>query len=260
MIRAANISYQIGSRFLLKDIDISFTSNKINLIVGPNGAGKSTLIKILSRQLQPTGGTIRFGTKEARDFTTRQMAAVRAVLSQHVEIPFPLRAWEVVMMGRYPHFVGLPGPQDEQAVQEAMRLFEVEDMADRNFLTLSGGEMQRVNFARVLAQIWHPVPGQPRYLLLDEPLTFLDVHFQFQFMHLLEDLLKQPDLTVVGVVHDLNLAARFSDHLVLLHQGSVLAQGSKEEVLTRENIREAFHIEPIVHQGVDTGSFYLEFR
>src|SRR5260370_30693716 len=137
------------------------------------------------------------------------------------------------MMGRYPHFAGKPAATDERACQEVMRFFDVEGMADRDYLTLSGGEKQRVHFARVLAQIWLPTPAKSRYLFLDEPLTFLDIYYQFEFMEKLRELLKQGDLIVVGVVHDLNLAARFADQIVRLHRRKMLAHASRNEVLTR---------------------------
>jgi iron complex transport system ATP-binding protein len=116
---------------------------------------------------------------------------------------------------------------------------------------LSGGEKQRVHFARVLAQVWFSAPGKSRYLFLDEPLTFLDIYYQFEFMAKLRELLKLGDLVIVGVVHDLNLAARFADKIMLLHAGRVLACGSKSEVLTPENIKAAFRLQPKIIQTDD---------
>jgi iron complex transport system ATP-binding protein len=161
-------------------------------------------------------------------------------------------------MGRYPHFSVNPTAKDEQAVEEAMQFFDVEEMADRDYLTLSGGEKQRVHFARVVSQIWYPSEKSCRYLVLDEPLTFLDVHYQFQFMHKLQELLKQKDLVIVGVVHDLNLAAKFADHLVLLNNGELLASGTKEEVLNAENMKTAYRLEPVIHN--DERGMYLFFE
>ena len=260
MIRAEGVSVSIGKASLLKQADLVFHPGKINLIIGPNGAGKSTLVRVLSGQIAPQQGKVLYDNQPVQSLLLREVARRRAVLSQHVEIPFPLLAREVVMMGRHPHFSGLPGPHDEQAVEEAMAMFEVTQFGDRQYQTLSGGEKQRVNFARVLSQIWYPVSGSSRVLLLDEPLTFLDVHFQFQFMQQLGMLLKQEDLVLVGVVHDLNLAARFADQLILLNQGTVLAQGSREFVLTKENIKTAFQLEPHIHYEREKGFMYLVFH
>jgi iron complex transport system ATP-binding protein len=125
-------------------------------------------------------------------------------------------------------------------------------------MTLSGGEKQRVQFARVVSQIWYPVKDSYRYLILDEPLTFLDVHYQFAFMHKILDLLKNKDMVVIGVVHDLNLAAKFADKIVLLNQGRIIADGNKYEVLTKENIKETYQLEPVIHY--EKGEMYLFFN
>jgi len=243
---------------LVDGVSADFRPGELNLIIGPNGAGKSTLIKLLSKQLRADTGAIAYDSIDLGAISHRELAKIRAVLSQNVEVTFPLRVWEVVMMGRYPHFSGKPGASDARACEEVMDFFQIAEIADRNYLTLSGGEKQRVHFARVIAQIWFHVPGKSRYLFLDEPLTFLDVYFQFEFMGKLRELLAAGDLVVVGVVHDLNLAARFADKLLLLHEGRVLASGRGDEVLSRENIKTAFRLEPTLFRGAGN-SLHLVF-
>jgi iron complex transport system ATP-binding protein len=188
------------------------------------------------------------------------LAQRRAVLSQAIEIAFPLWVHEVVMMGRYPHFSGRPAARDTAVVAEVMRYCDVEDLAGRSYPTLSGGEKQRVNFARVLAQVWQPRPPQAggRVLFLDEPLTFLDIGHQIDLMRKLREFGAAPDITVVGVVHDLALAARFADQLVLVHGGAVLAAGPPDEVMTPENVRTAFGVEPVTVSTAD-GRRHLVF-
>ena len=239
-----SLGFSVDGRALLEGVSVAFAPGKLNLVLGPNGAGKSTLLKLLSRQMAPTAGVVRYGGQDARGLSPQTLARRRATLSQSVEVAFPLRVWEVVMMGRYPHFTGRPEAADEKACDEVMDLFEVAAFANRDYLMLSGGEQQRVQFARVLAQLWTPLPGEGRYLLLDEPLTFLDIHYQLAFLHTLRKLLALHDLVVVGVLHDLNLAARFGDHLVLLHEGRLLAAGAPEEVLTEQHLHTAFRVRP----------------
>jgi iron complex transport system ATP-binding protein len=246
VLRAHDIVRVANGRRLLDRVGVVLAEGQINLIVGPNGAGKSTLLKVLSGQVRPDAGSVTYGDVDVASMTPQRLARVRAILSQHLEIAFPLRVDEVVMMGRYPHIEARPSVEDERVCADVMRLFDVAGMAHRDFATLSGGEQQRVHFARVLAQIWLPSTASDRYLFLDEPLTFLDVFHQFEFMRTLQSLARREGLVVAGVVHDLNLAARFGEHLVLLHEGKVLAAGLRDEVLTRENIAAAFRLTPTI--------------
>jgi iron complex transport system ATP-binding protein len=257
MLTTSNISYEVDGKALVNDISVSFQPGKLNLVIGPNGAGKSTFVKLICNQLKPGKGHIHYGNTAVSSISISDLAKIRAVLSQNIELAFPLTVTEVVMMGRYPHFHSKPTHLDQQACEEAMRFFDVQDFADRNYLTLSGGEKQRVQFARVMAQIWFPVKEHCRYLILDEPLTFLDVRYQFDFMHKLLDL-RQGDLVIVGVVHDLNLVSRFADEVVLLSEGKLLASGNKDVVLSKENIKKAYHLDPVIH--MEDGKRYLFFE
>jgi iron complex transport system ATP-binding protein len=144
--------------------------------------------------------------------------------------------------------------------EDVMRFFEVDSMADRSYGTLSGGEKQRVQFARVLAQIWRPVEGSARYLFLDEPLTFLDIRHQIDFMEKVRSFALQPDVVAIGVVHDLSLAARFSDRLLLLHEGRILADGAPDEVLREEHLRTAFQVSPVLLTNPATGERHVVFE
>jgi iron complex transport system ATP-binding protein len=247
MIEAKDITFRVGSRELLSDISATFEAGRLHLIIGPNGAGKSTLIKALARSLRPQDGSVRYDGVDIGTQSEAALAQRRAVLSQAVEVAFPLSVREVVMMGRYPHFGGSPGPVDEEIVDELVDFFEVREFVDRDYLTLSGGERQRVNFARVLAQLWpspHVELAGSRYLFLDEPLTFLDIQHQIAFLKKIREFTSQPDVVTVGVVHDLNLAIRFADQLLLLDAGRVIARGTPREVLTAERIRQIFRVEP----------------
>jgi heme transport system ATP-binding protein len=249
MLTAHDITFSVGNKALVSNISLTFEPGKLHLIIGPNGAGKSTLIKIFARLLRPQTGIIEYEGVDVRDAAESDLAKRRAVLSQAVEVAFPLSVREVVMMGRYPHFGGHPAPTDENIVDELMSFFDVTEFRDRNYQTLSGGERQRVNFARVLAQLWRPAPAndsasKSRLLFLDEPLTFLDIRHQIDFMKKVRQFTDASDVVTIGVVHDLNLAARFADRVVMLNGGRVVATGSATAVLTRENIRSVFAVEP----------------
>ncbi|MBX7170852.1 MAG: heme ABC transporter ATP-binding protein [Pyrinomonadaceae bacterium] len=254
MLEAKNITFQIGNITLISGFSASFEPGKLHLIIGPNGAGKSTIIKILSRLLRPQTGQIEYEGVDISSASESDLAKRRAVLSQAIEIAFPLTVREVVMMGRYPHFGGHPGQIDENIVDELMDFFEVAEFSDRNYQTLSGGERQRVNFARVLSQLWREnstlshinsdTTQRCRYLFLDEPLTFLDIRHQIGFMKKVREFACAHDVVTVGVVHDLNLAARFSDRIVLINDGHVVANGTPTEVLTTDRIMEVFGITP----------------
>lgn len=265
MLQASNITFRIGQKPLISDISVSLAPGKLHLIIGPNGAGKSTLIKVLARLLHPQTGKVEYDGTDVCDASEAELAKRRAVLSQAIEVAFPLDVREVVMMGRYPHFGGRPGPHDEQIVDEVMTHFDVTEFSDRNYQTLSGGEMQRVNFARVLAQLWgndstrgsrqngdvsaaqseavSTSTTTSRYLFLDEPLTFLDIKHQIDFLKKVRAFSDAPDVVTVGVVHDLNLAVRFADHIVLLDKGRIVAEGEPMSVLTADRIREVFAVE-----------------
>jgi heme transport system ATP-binding protein len=254
MLQAKNITFSVGQKPLIEDISVSFAPGKLHLIVGPNGAGKSTLIKVLARLLRPQNGRVEYEGVDVSEAREADLARHRAVLSQAIEVAFPLTVREVVMMGRYPHFGGRPGPLDENIVDDVMSHFDVTEFSSRDYQTLSGGERQRVNFARVLAQLWSDGKESRsngsasvttcRYLFLDEPLTFLDIRHQIDFMKKVRAFSNAPDVVTVGVVHDLNLAARFADQIVLLNYGRFVASGSPADVLTVNLIRDAFGVQP----------------
>ncbi len=258
MLEAKNITFRVGDRDLISDASVSFAPGKLHMVIGPNGAGKSTLIKILARLLRPQTGIVEYEGIDVDQTSESDLARRRAVLSQAVDVAFPLTVREVVMMGRYPHFGSRPGPIDEEITDKMMEMFGVKEFATRNYQTLSGGERQLVNFARVLGQLWpsgHETPhGQCRYLFLDEPLTFLDIRHQIAFMKKIRDFANTADVVTVGVVHDLNLATRFADQIVLLNHSKVVAVGTAADVLDAVHIREVFGVEPtfipVEHSGV----------
>lgn len=243
MIQLANLSLKKSGKNLIDDVSLKFNHGKMHLILGPNGAGKSTLVKLMSGELKPNIGQVLIDGQELEKTSFKDQAKYRAVLSQNIELSFPLRVSEVVMMGRFPHYESSPKPLDLEICEESMKLFRVDEMRNRNYLTLSGGEKQRVQFARVFAQIWTPLPGRSRLLLLDEPLTFLDIYYQYDLMQKIRDfMVKNEDLTVIGVVHDMNIAAKFADTILLLKDAKVFAFGETKNTLNASTIYQVFQV------------------
>jgi iron complex transport system ATP-binding protein len=257
---AIEVTYRVGRRDLVRGLSATFEAGRVHLIIGPNGAGKSTFVKLLSRLLRPTAGHVRYAGTDAASLRELDLARRRAVLSQAIDLAFPLSVREVVMMGRYPHFRGRPSRRDEAIRDEVLQFFDVEPFADRAYPTLSGGEQQRVNFARVLAQIWEPAGSGCRYLFLDEPLTFLDIRHQIDFMKKVRRFADIQDVVTIGVVHDLSLAARFADRLILMRDGIIVAQGTSEQVLTRDLIRDVFDVTPSLVPASDGRGVHLLFE
>ena len=231
MLEAADIRYGIGGKPILNGISVRFQPGELSMIVGPNGSGKSTLLKIASYEFPPGSGEILYGGRSRYTQDRQELARVRAALSQNINVPFPLLVEEVVMMGRYPHFSLKPSGADRDIAARAMSTAGVEGLRGRNYLTLSGGERQMVQFARVLAQIWEKPESGPRYLLLDEPTAYLDINHQHQLLGALETIAAD-NVVVVVVIHDINLASQYADFIVALRDGHVVAEGTPEQVIT----------------------------
>lgn len=245
MLELRGVSFATKSRILIDAIDLQFQEASLNVIVGPNGAGKSTLLKLLSRQLKPSVGQILFNGKDLAGYSLHQLARHRAVLSQQIDLSFSVTVRDLVMMGRYPHFSDKPRATDHALVQEILDYFDLSEMQERDVLSLSGGERQRAHLARVVAQIWEfDAEFDSPTLLLDEPLSFLDVYYQLELLQKLKALIRDRKMTVIAIVHDLNLAAKYGDYLCLLHQGRLLSYGRQEQVMTPEYLQKAYRITP----------------
>ena len=243
MIKLENVSYEIKGKVLVQNVSGHLKKGKLNLILGPNGAGKSTLIKLISGEIKPTQGKVLFEGLNLQQYSFKEMAQFRAVLSQNLELGFPLTVSEVVLMGRYPHYDGKPKAIDLEICKRSMQLLNLVALKNRNYLTLSGGEKQRTQCARVFAQIWQSSIDKSRLLLLDEPLTFLDIFHQYDLMNKIERfMIINPDLTVIGVVHDINIAAKYADTIMLLKNSKLFTYGDSIDVLTEKNIYEVFKV------------------
>ncbi len=237
MLSVNGVSYLSGGRALLREVDFALQPGELLAIVGPNGAGKSTLLKTLVGDLTPAAGTISLDGVTLDSWSPLQQARRRAILPQSSSLTFPFRAFEVALMGRNPHDTG--AAYDERVSFAALEQSGVSHLAEREYPTLSGGEQQRVQLARVLSQIWDAPTSGNRYLLLDEPTNNLDLAHQHHCLHVAKGISRQ-GAGVLAVLHDLNLAAQYADRVLILCQGQVVAVGQPETVLTTDTLCRTF--------------------
>ena len=240
-LRVQGIEFAYNSVPVLKDVAFEAKEGEIIGVLGPNGSGKTTLLRCMNRALSPSKGTVLVEDKEIGSLSRKEIANEMAVVPQNCIITFPFTALEIVMMGRNPSMDRFQRETkgDIEIVRNAMEATSVTHLAGRSMNQLSGGERQRVIIARALAQ-------QPKILLLDEPTLHLDVNHQMEIMELVRELARREKLTVIMVSHDLNLAARYCDKLILLSEGSVLSAGSVPDVLTQDNVERVFRIRSLV--------------
>jgi iron complex transport system ATP-binding protein len=237
MLLARGLSIRRDGRDILRGVTFSVGPGELVGLIGPNGAGKSTLLKVIGGLWSGAKGEINLFEKPLARYSPRELARLIAQVPQATALDFPFTVQQVVMMGRNPYLgrFQLETGQDRRVAEESMRRTQILDLAGRLVHTLSGGERQRVLIARALTQ-------QPRLLLLDEPTANLDVQHQLRILNLVRGLVREDGLGAVAAVHDLELAARFCDRLVLLHQGTVLAEGSPQDVLTSDHLWAAYGV------------------
>ncbi|ETR76134.1 iron ABC transporter [Afipia sp. P52-10] len=241
-IEVSSAGMTIRGATLLDGIDFSAAPGETVAIVGPNGAGKSTLLRILSGDLLPTRGTVRIKGAELRSYAPDKLAAHRAVLSQHVTISFPFTVEEVVRMGAGE----IPRAKAQPLVEAMLSEIDLNALRHRELPTLSGGEQQRAHFARVLLQL---AVGEakhgPGVLLLDEPTSSLDLRYQINLVELGKRRAKA-GTAVIAILHDLNLASRFADRIVVLSKGRIAASGTPRETITSAMLRDVFEVETTI--------------
>jgi len=244
MLSTSSICYTAGRKDILKNVSADFLPGKFSMILGQNGSGKSSFLKIFSGETTKYSGTVLYRGKSIQSYSKNELAKVRAVMSQQPELSFPLTVDEVIMMGRYPHFEFRPTAIDITICKEVTERMRLENFLNRNYLTLSGGEKQRVHYARVLAQIWEQ-KNEIRYLFLDEPLNSLDIAYQHEFLELAKEL-KSDNTVIVAVMHDINLAAQYGDQLFFLKDGALIASGSPSTILTESLIEKTFGVKTTI--------------
>jgi iron complex transport system ATP-binding protein len=251
MIRLDEVSFAYSQHRVLDRLSLEVPRGQFLGVIGPNGAGKSTVCRLMLGLLTPTGGHVLVDGKEARAWPRRDFARRVAAVTQEEALEFPFTALEVVLLGRVAHLgpLGFERESDLAAARSAMRETGVAELADRPLYALSGGERKRVLLARALAQ-------DPDLLILDEPAAALDIHHQIAIFDLLRERHRR-GITVVVVVHDLNLAAAYCEKILLVRAGAPAIQGTVEEVLTYRGVKEAFGVEVYVGVNELTGARFL---
>lgn len=258
MLKTIDVSYSIGKKQILKGISIDFVPGEFTMILGPNGSGKSSFLKIFSGEINKFNGTVLYNGKTIQSIAKEDLAKYRAVMSQQPELSFPLTVEEVVMIGRYPHFTFNPDKKDILICDEVIARMNLQSFKARNYITLSGGEKQRVQYARVLAQIWEKPTNGCRYLFLDEPLNNLDINYQQEFLQIAK-IFKNENTVLVAVMHDINLAIQHADKLVFLKEGELVAKGNTKEILNEYLIEKVFNIKTTIINNPVTNNPLLIF-
>lgn len=237
-LETSKLTLAYNENIIINQLNLQIPKGKITVLIGSNGCGKSTLLRSLARLLKPKEGKILLEKKDMLTQSTKEVAKKLAILPQSPVAPEGLTVLQMVKQGRYPYQNWLKqwSEQDEQAVTEALRSTNTQDYTEKQVETLSGGQRQRAWIAMVLAQ-------GTEIILLDEPTTYLDLSHQIEVLDILYDLNKKENRTIVMVLHDLNLACRYADHLVAVHNRTVYSQGNPQEVLTEEMVRTVFNME-----------------
>lgn len=230
-LRTDGISFSQGGRMLIDSVDCTIEAGSLTALVGPNGAGKSTLLHLIAAAEKPTAGAVELGGTDTREMRRRTRARFTALVEQQAETELDLSVLDVVLLGRSPHLGALSGPgsADVDLAHTALQRTEASAFSERRFQQLSGGERQRVLLARALTQ-------EPTLLLMDEPTNHLDIHAQLHTLGLMRSL-ADDGIAVLAALHDLTLAARYADKIIVLDRGRVVASGSPADTLTPELIQ-----------------------
>mgnify|MGYP004470709609 FL=1 len=237
-ISTKNLNISYGNLDIVKDLNLDIPKGKITTIIGSNGCGKSTILKTIARIIQAKSGDIFVNNINIKEQSPKDLAKVMAVLPQSPQAPSGLTVEELIAYGRFPHQKGFGKmrKEDEDIVTWALKSTGIEEFRERPMEALSGGQRQRAWIAMALAQ-------QTEILILDEPTTYLDLAHQLEILKLLEELNRKQGTTIVMVIHELNNAARFADHMIGVKKGKVVCQGTAHEVMTKENLKELFNID-----------------
>ncbi|MBZ9687172.1 heme ABC transporter ATP-binding protein [Clostridium estertheticum] len=251
MIEISNVSFSFEQE-VLKNININIERGKFYTILGPNGSGKTTLLRILSKSLNMEKGEISIDGVDLTQIKANTLAKEMAVVPQSTEIEFDFSVQDIVLMGRTPHISRFcsESEKDIEIAMNAMKCTNTWELRNKSINALSGGEKQRVVVARAIAQ-------ETGIILLDEPISHLDIHHQIEIMNQLKELNQNKNITIIAVLHDLNLAAAYGDRMILMHDCVVYKNGIPEEVLTEDIIKKVYGLEVYITKNPKTGKTFI---
>lgn len=237
MIKVANIKVQYDKKVVIDDLSLTIKTNKITTIIGPNGCGKSTLLKAISKNMKIQSGQIMIEDIDLKHYPVKKLAKLMAILPQSPKVPSDFSVGELVGFGRHPFipFGRRFSQKDYDVVNWALNKTDMRSFKCRKVANLSGGERQRAWIAMALAQ-------EPKILLLDEPTTYLDIAHQFETLELIKEIADKMSMTIVMVLHDINQAARYSDEIIVMKDGTVMAQGTPKATINEKTMREVFSL------------------
>ena len=251
MININNLCFSFEKE-VLRNININIERGKFYTILGPNGSGKTTLLRLLSKSLHMEKGDIFIDEVALTQIKPTFLAKEMAVVPQSTEIEFDFSVQDIVLMGRTPHISRFcsESAKDLEIAMNAMKCTNTWELRNKSINALSGGEKQRVVVARAIAQ-------ETGIILLDEPISHLDIHHQIEIMNQLKQLNKNKNITIIMVLHDLNIAAAYGDHMILMHDGGVYKDGTPEEVLTEDIIKKVYGLEVYITKNPKTGKTFI---
>ncbi|HDK7175478.1 ABC transporter ATP-binding protein [Clostridium sporogenes] len=247
-ITTTNLAIAYEDKLIVDGLNMNIPKGKITTIIGPNGCGKSTVLKTVGRILKPKEGLVYLNGDDIRNLSTKEVAQKMAILPQSPQAQGGLTVGELVSYGRFPHKKGFGklSPEDKKVIEWALDITKLTELEVTMVDNLSGGQRQRVWIAMALAQ-------QTDLILLDEPTTYLDMAYQLEVLELLYNLNREESCTIVMVLHDLNLAARFADYMIAIRSGSIISHGTPEEIMTKKVLKDTFNIDAEIVWGSKTG-------
>ncbi|MHB8033973.1 Fe(3+)-dicitrate ABC transporter ATP-binding protein [Clostridium botulinum] len=247
-ITTTNLAIAYEDKLIVNGLNMNIPKGKITTIIGPNGCGKSTVLKTIGRILKAKEGLVYLNGDDIRNLSTKEVAQKMAILPQSPQAQGGLTVGELVSYGRFPHKKGFGklSPEDKKVIEWALDITKLTELEVTMMDNLSGGQRQRVWIAMALAQ-------QTDLILLDEPTTYLDMSYQLEVLELLYNLNREESCTIVMVLHDLNLAARFADYMIAIRDGSIIKCGTPKEIMTKEVLKDTFNIDAEIVWGSKTG-------